>query len=96
MLGGFYLRTKVSLKLCQKLCSFKWLKPKHSVLNLLKDSAFLILLSNLFHSLIQYGEKECLKPSVLDETVLRVSFCNDLILTGEEVRYVGESLFLFL
>ena len=69
----------VSLKLCQSLRSFKWLKPKLSLVNnfipigscikkteelftFIKlsssdsdsslDSAFLVMLSNFFHSLI--------------------------------------------
>ena len=101
-----HIALTVSLKLCQNLCSFKWLNPKCSLvsnfisigsciekteqlftlmklrisdLNLPKDSAFLIILSNLFHSLIQYGKNECLKLSVWDESVLRVSFCDDLV-----------------
>ena len=49
-------------------------------LNLPKDSAFLILLSNLFYSLIQYGKNEYSKLSVMDENVLRVSFSDDLVL----------------
>ena len=38
MLGGLLVRTSnialtVSLKLCQNLCSFKWLKPKCSLVS---------------------------------------------------------------
>ena len=48
-------------------------------------------------SLIQYGKNECLKISVLDENVLRVSFCGDqllqagfvLLLYRYELRYTG-------
>ena len=58
---------------------FTFMKLCSSVLNLPKNSGFLILLSNLFHSLIQYGKNECLKRSVLDENVLRVLFCDDLV-----------------
>ena len=58
---------------------FTLMKLSSSDLNLPKDSAFLIMLSNLFHSLIQYGKNECLKLSVRDENVLRVSFCDDLV-----------------
>ena len=59
---------------------FTFMKLSSSDLNLLKDSQFRILLSNLFHSLIQYGENQCLKLSVWDENALRVSFCDDLVL----------------
>ena len=107
MLGGFNLRTtvkalhSVSLKLCWNVWSFKWLKPKWSLVSnfipirsciekreqlftfmklrssdlyLPKDSAFLVLLSNLFHYLIQHGKNECLKLVVLDEIVLSFIF----------------------
>lgn len=68
----------------EKLKRFFTLKKfRSSVLNLPKDSVFLILLSNLFHSMIQYGENESLKPSVLDENVLSDSFCDDLVLSGK-------------
>ena len=68
----------------EKLKRFFTLKKfRSSVLNLPKDSVFLILLSNLFQSMIQYGENESLKPSVLDENVLSVSFCDDLVLSGK-------------
>ena len=97
----------VSLKLCQSLRSFKWLKPKLSLVNnfipigscikkteelftFIKlsssdsdsslDSAFLVMLSNFFHSLIQHGKNECLKFLALEEMILRVSFCHDLAL----------------
>lgn len=43
----------------EKLKRFFTLKKfRSSVLNLPTDSVFLILLSNLFHSMIQYGENE--------------------------------------
>lgn len=68
----------------EKLKRFFTLKKfRSSVLNLSKDSVFLILLSNLLHSMIQYGENESLKPSVLDENVLSDSFCDDLVLSGK-------------
>ena len=45
---------------------FTFMNLSISDLNLPKDSAFLILLSNLFHSSIQYGKNEFLKLSVLE------------------------------
>ena len=88
-------------KIMLNVWSFKWLKPKWSLVSnfipirsciekreqlftfmklrssdlyLPKDSAFLVLLSNLFHYLIQYGKNECLKLLVLDEIVLSFIF----------------------
>ena len=45
---------------------FTFMNLSISDLNLPKDPAFLIFLSNLFHSSIQYGKNEFLKLSVLE------------------------------
>ena len=58
----------------EKTKLFTLMKLNSIFLSLPKDSAFLILLSNLFCSLIHYGKNECLKLSVWMPMFLKFHF----------------------